>query len=193
MPQEANEVSVILIDTNVWLDMYIPRRQGAQMAARLIEVAQEQGASLLFASHACLDVFQKVSFEQKSWVRSSYGELTEAWARSIKGYAWDCVNDMREIATGVPTDSSDLYLACRQRDRHDDLEDDLVIAACRRAGANYLVTNDRKLLRHAPLEAKTAAEMLQLLEAGLAKGTAPTDETRDATYWLRQWLNAPSP
>lgn len=36
-------------------------------------------------------------------------------------------------------------------------------------------------------------EMLQLLEAGLAKGTAPTDETRDATYWLRQWLGAPSP
>ena len=184
MPQVANEVPVILIDTNVWLDMYIPQRQGAQVAARLVEVAQEQGASLLFASHACLDVFQRVSFEQKSWVRRSHGELTEAWARTIKGYAWDCVNDMQEIAAGVPTDSSDLYLACRQRDRHDDL----VIAACRRAGANYLVTNDRKLLRHAPLEAKTAAEMLQLLEAGLAKGTAPTDETRDATYWLRQWL-----
>lgn len=38
---------------------------------------------------------------------------------------------------------------------HRDYEDNLVLAACKRAQVDYLVTNDRKLLEHADLAAKT--------------------------------------
>ncbi len=187
MEREAAEVPCILLDTNVWLDMYIPNRKGGPNANRLVELAQEQCAKLVFASHACLDVFQKVSFEQKSWVRRST-QLTQEWATAIKRYAWDCVADMQEVATAIPVDSNDLYLACKYRERHDDLEDDLVLAACQRAKANYLVTNDKKLLSHAPMEALSPEEMVRLMEAGLAKGTTPASTPRDATYWMYQWL-----
>ena len=64
MTRDITEAPCILVDTNVWLDMYIPNRKGADDAIRLIDIAQEQSASLAFASHTCLDVFQKVSFEQ---------------------------------------------------------------------------------------------------------------------------------
>lgn len=179
----------ILVDTNVWLDVYIPGRPGAQAANELIEEASRQGAHLVFPSHACLDVFCRVSFEHKRWVRES-SELTEAWAVAIKRYAWDCVNDLRKIATAVPVDSSDLYLACKHRDAHDDLEDDLVLAACQRAHANYLVTNDRKLLRHSPVETKTPSAMVGLLRSGLANVSGMTTASHDATYWMYQWLGS---
>ena len=187
MARDITEAPCILIDTNVWLDMYIPNREGADDAIRLIDIARELSASLAFASHTCLDVFQKVSFEQKAWVRKQ-GVLTEKWATAIKRYAWDCINDMQEIATAIPVDSNDLYLACRYRDQHDDLEDDLILAACKRAQANYLVTNDKKLLAHAPIEAVTASEMTRLLKAGLAKTSPVPAASRDATYWMYQWL-----
>ena len=188
MARDITETPCILVDTGVWLDMYIPNRKGADDAIRLIDIAQEQSASLAFASHTCLDVFQKVSFEQKAWVRK-HGALTERWATAIKRYAWDCVNDMQDIATAIPVDSNDLYLACRYRDQHDDLEDDLILAACKKAQANYLVTSDKKLLAHAPIEALTTSEMTRLLKAGLAK-TSPVSATpRDATYWMYQWLS----
>ncbi len=39
----------------------------------------------------------------------------------------------------------------------------LIVAACMRMKADYLVTNDEKLLRHAPVAAVTPAKMVQLL------------------------------
>ena len=65
MTRDITETPCILIDTNIWLDMYIPNREGADDAVRLIDIAQEQSASLVFASHTCLDVFQKVSSSRK--------------------------------------------------------------------------------------------------------------------------------
>ena len=114
---DAGRVPCALMDTNVWLDMYVPHRAGRQDAMTLVDLGQRQLVTLVFASQASLDVFQKVSFEHKSWVRSR-GPLTEAWAVAIKRYAWDCVNDMQEVATAIPQDHNDLYLACRYRDNH---------------------------------------------------------------------------
>ena len=48
---------------------------------------------------------------------------------------------------------------------HADFEDDLVIAAALRAKADYLVTNDEGLLRHCPVAALDARDMVALLEA----------------------------
>ena len=129
---------LLLLDTNVWLDYFLPSRDGEGIAARLLNAAQTHNASLAFASHTALDVYQRFSADSKRWLRAG-GRLTEEWAIAIKRLAWDCVNEMREIASAVPVDSSDLYLSCKFRDRLDDFEDDLVMAACERSGANYLV------------------------------------------------------
>ena len=180
---------ILLVDTNVWLDLYLPSRDQEGIALRLLREASAAGAALAFASQTVLDVYQQVCVDNKRWLRAG-GVLSEKWAVAIRRHAWDCVDEMRELATPVPVDASDLYLACRFRDVHDDLEDDLVLAACERSHANYLVTNDRKLLAHAPIDARTPSQMIELLRLGLAKGTPQERDPREDVRWLYQWLAA---
>ena len=179
---------ILLIDTNVWLDYFIPSRDEDGIAARLLDEALARDTPLVFSAQAALDVYQRVRIENKRWVGAG-GAVSETWAVAIKRLAWDCVNEMRERATPIPVDSSDLYLACKFRDLHDDLEDDLVLAACERSKANYLVTSDRKLLLHAPIDARTPSQMLELLQCGLAKGTHVDKDSGDGQQWLYRWLS----
>lgn len=178
---------ILLLDTNIWLDLFLPHRPGREAAISLLEEAELRQASLMYPSQAILDVYQKVRADNKRWIRQSR-TLTETDALAIKRLAWDYVNTMRTIATAIPVDANDVALACAFRDSHDDLEDDLVLAACKRAHANYLVTNDSTLAGHAPIEAKTPEEMLELLRTGRAKSTPPSREAINATDWLYRWL-----
>ena len=178
---------ILLIDTNVWLDIFLPHRSGYKAALTFFEEALARDASLAYPAHAALDVYQKVRSDNKAWIRRSH-ELTQAEAIGIKRLAWDRVNEMQEAATAVPTDFSDIYLACHFRDEHDDFEDTLVMAACQRAKANYLVTRDVALAAHSPIEAKTPEEMTELLRTGRAHGTPNTGD-RSSTEWLYDWLS----
>ena len=177
---------IILIDTNVWFDIYLPHRPGYKTAITFFKEALARDVSLTYASHSALDVYQRVRIENKKWLRS-YRKLTQTDAIGIKRLAWDRVNEMRESATAVPIDATDIALACHFRDEHDDFEDTLVMAACQRAHANYLVTRDIELAAHSPIEAKTPEEMTELLRTGRAKGTPNTGD-RNSTEWLYEWL-----
>ena len=154
---------LIVVDTNVWLDLYLPHRAGREDARHFVERAIACGASLLFTIQTANDVFARVSINAKRWVREGKGEIDENYARAIKGLAWDCVASMRELGTAVGADDSDLWLAQKYRKLHDDFEDDLILAACTRVSADYLVTNDAKLLRHAPVAALTPSDVCVLL------------------------------
>ena len=180
-----NDTACLVLDTNVWLEKYIPWRSRREVVLRLLSAAQSRGCAIAFPSQAALDVYQKVCRENKLWARK-HGALTEPMAQAIKRMAWDCVNEMRELATPVPVDSTDLYLACKYRDIHDDLEDDLVLAACQRVHADYLVTLDRKLLAHSPVEAVTPEQMLELIRSGVALAPASADGGNDR---LLAWLS----
>ena len=74
---------------------------------------------------------------------------------------------MRKQATAVGADESDLWTACNLRSVHNDLEDNLVVAAAQRADATYLFTNDEALIKHAPVAALAPADALALLKATL--------------------------
>lgn len=178
---------VLLIDTNVWIDLYLPDQPNAPASKELIAWAKAHDVALAFPSSAVLDVYQSTCRWFKKWTRASYGELTEAAAVAIKRMAWDNVAEMQEIATPVPVDASDLRLAAHYRDVHNDLEDDLVSAAAVRAKANYLVTNDKALIAHAPVQALTPKAMLLALKTGNAHGT-PWSRMAD-TNWLYEWLS----
>lgn len=178
---------IILVDTNVWLDLFLPHRPGRNDALALLDAAEAHGASIAYASHALLDVYQKVRADNKRWIRESR-ELTQTDALAIKRMAWDHITLMQTIATAIPVDTHDVALACHFRDTHDDFEDDLVLAACQRARANYLVTTDAALAAHAPIEAKSPAQMADLLRQGRAKGTPATRDVAGATEWLYTWL-----
>ena len=124
-----NSSLCLFLDTNVWLEKYLPWRAGHGTVLALLQEARLQEVAIAFPAQSALDVYQRVRIENKRWARNS-GRLDEHMAQAIKRLAWDCVNDMCDLATAVPVDSSDLYLACKHRDVHDDLEDDLVLAAC---------------------------------------------------------------
>lgn len=163
MTAASDASPLIVVDTDVWLDLYLPNRAGRDDARRFVERAIACGASLLYTVQTANDVFARVSINAKRWVREGKGEIDENYARAIKGLAWDCVASMRELGTAVGADDSDLWLAQKYRELHDDFEDDLILAACTRVSADYLVTNDAKLLRHAPVAALTPADVCVLL------------------------------
>lgn len=158
---------LILVDTNVWLDALIPSRARHQCCARLLEVAVGSGATLLYPVRVLSDVFFMVQRCAKDWFRSAYGVLTEEAARACRSMAWDRVHDMRLIATAVGEDEADVWLACKYRAIHEDLEDNFVLAAAKRAHADYVVSSDRELQRRAPLACVSPDQMLVILEEGL--------------------------
>lgn len=178
---------MLFVDTCVWLDLYLLDRPGRGAAQALIRYALDHDISLAYASHSALDVYAKAGICVKRFFREN-GALTEEQAKTAKAFAWDCATQMREMATPVPADVSDFYYAERFRPLHSDFEDDLILAGCSRAKANYLVTTDKRLLRHADISAKTPSEMLVLLESGLARGADSDEQAHDPSRYLRSWL-----
>ena len=153
-----------VVDTNVWLDLYLPNRPGRDEAKRFLSAAAKKEATILFTLQSANDVFAQVGVNNKRWVREGLGELNEAYSKAIRELSWDCVSNMQEIGTVVGADLSDLWLAEQYRTLHNDLEDNLVLAACIRAKADYLVTRDTDLIKHSPVAALTPDDATKLLE-----------------------------
>jgi predicted nucleic acid-binding protein len=180
---------IVLIDTGIWLDLFLLDRPGRKDAQALIRYALNDDIPLAYASHSALDVYAKAGICAKRFFRES-GQLTDAQARVARTFAWDCAARMREVATPVPADVSDFYFAEKFRPLHGDFEDNLVLAACSRAKANYLVTTGKCLLRHADISAKVPTEMLSLLKSGLARGNDAEEPMQDSAHYLRRWLTS---
>ena len=180
---------IILVDTCVWLDLFLLDRPGRKDAQALVRYALNGEIPLVYASHSALDVYAKAGICAKRFFREA-GQLSETQARAARTFAWDCATQMREVATPVPADMSDFYYAEKFRPLHEDLEDNLILAGCNRARASYLVTTDKRLLRHADVLTKTPAEMLALLKSGLTHGNEDEGQAHDSAYYLRRWLAA---
>ena len=74
---------------------------------------------------------------------------------------------MQQWATPIGSSTAELWLASKLRDEHSGFEDNLIVAACRRIDADYLVTHDERLMRHAPVATATPGCLAKLLEAGI--------------------------
>lgn len=160
----------ILVDTCVWVDNYLGFRLGHADAATLISRADELGISLLYAVTTAKDTYYMIGHVLKARVRHGGAELTSGDAVAIDEIAWACLANMEEIATAVGLDASDVWLAKKLKAVHGDFEDNVIIAAARRAQADYLVTNDATLLRDAPIAALSAADACALLTALAPQG-----------------------
>ena len=93
-------------------------------------------------------------------------ELSESAAIAAHEAALGCTRNMCELATAVGADATGIWLADRYLSIHRDFEDNLVLAACRRIKADYLVTNDRALIQNANVLAKTPTQMMALMSVG---------------------------
>lgn len=155
----------ILLDTNVWLENYIGERAAATQSQQLVDYCLEHEIALLVSASSLKDVYYNIGRYLKAKARAEGDEVTESLAGAMEHIAWSDVRNLMENATLVPLDTADFFEARRFYEVHRDFEDDLVLAAAVRAGADYLVTSDKKLLAHAPVATLTPADMLTLLES----------------------------
>ncbi len=120
---------------------------------------------LLYPVHIIPDVFYLAFIDIKRLLRGQGSD--ELVAQAARTTAWEYVNSMREIATAVAADNNDVWLASKWESLHGDIEDNLVLAAAKRAQADYVVTSDRQLLSHAALAGVAAIspeDMLAVLQ-----------------------------
>ena len=155
----------LLLDSNVWIDLFASNRQRCDTARELVDWAAEQGATLLYAASSAKDVYYILEEREKRLLRAEGVEITSAVAGAINEYAWGCLGAMGEIATVVPVDQSDFWIAMKYKSIHADFEDDLVLAAAERSKADYLVTSDEALLRRSPVAALPPRDVLALVKA----------------------------
>ena len=155
----------MLLDSNVWVDLFASDRPGRDVAMELVDWAAEQGATLLYAASSAKDVYYILGEREKRKLRAEGIEVTSAIANAINEYSWGCLSAMEEIATVVPVDQSDIWLASKYKSVHADFEDDLVLAAAERSKADFLVTCDETLLRRSPVAALSPRDLLALVKA----------------------------
>ena len=154
----------VLLDTNVWLDAFLPRRVAGEASKELIATAMRHNVDLLYPVHIVPDVFYLSYIDIKRFLQGQGQD--ELLAQAARTTAWEFVNTMHEIATAVGADGSDVWIASKWEQIHQDVEDNMVLAAAKRAKADYLVTSDKKLLSHAPLAGVAAVspgDMLGIL------------------------------
>lgn len=159
---------MLLLDTNVWLDNYNAERPHAEEARALINHALTYEIPLLYSPLSLKDVFFITTLSLKQQLRKACNEngvSPEQQAQAAKEFAWGCVNNMQEIATAIGLDQSDAWLAKKYRGIHNDIEDNLILAAAHRVPGCYLVTEDVQLRSNAPIPALTSQAMLSLLPA----------------------------
>lgn len=157
---------IVLVDTNVWLDNYLPDRVGSASAKEFLARAHAGGMQLVYAVHGLKDVYYIIQREMKRLAHMN-GNLTEASALAIRASARACIENMRELATAVGADESDAWMACRYLACNDDLEDNFVLAAAKRARADYIITNDETLMRKSTVPTITAEYANELIELGM--------------------------
>lgn len=154
----------LLLDTNIWVDLYYPDRPNHTAANELLTEASAQDVDLYYSSHSIVDVFYLANNAQKDLLRQEVGTLTEGLALGANETAWGCIRSMYEIATPIPVSGPVLFTATKMKNVHTDFEDDVILAAAQLTKVDFLVTNDRKLIAKAMVPALSAADMLAHLK-----------------------------
>lgn len=154
----------LMLDTNCWLDYYVPSRPNAQQTCDLIRYAFVHDIKLLYPAAIAKDVYYLIALEMKRCIREEQGSLSQGAATLASESAWNAVNHMRENAYAVSIGQTDVWYAAKMRSMHGDFEDNLVLAAAERAKATLLVTNNQQLIAHAPVAALTPTDALAALQ-----------------------------
>ena len=142
----------LLVDTNVWLDYFLARSRTHAEAAELIAAADgSERIELLTSSLSLKDLAYVLAQDMKVGARAAGAEVTPEVAAAARETAWACARFVLDASLVVPVGRDEVLRAFALRPVHDDLEDDLLLGAACRAGADYVVTHDRELARRSPV------------------------------------------
>lgn len=154
---------VFLVDTNVWIDYELGCSSSFAQAREFFRAARLADVRIGIASHSLKDVFYIARNRAKA-ANQQGGMASESSAASASSVAWALVEHILEVAEVVGSDFADAHIAQKQRLLHDDYEDNLVVAAAMRMDADFLVTSDATLLKHAPVAALAPADATKWLQ-----------------------------
>lgn len=157
----------LLLDTNVWHE-YEMGDSPQHGSSELVKWAAVRNVRLGIAAHSLKDLFSLIERDLKRMNAEDPKIDGEQCGSAARCAAWGALNELIEHVEVVGSDYMDAYLAIKYRPFHDYYEDNLVIAACERMGADVLVTNDQKLLKHAPVLAMTPVNALEWLKVKLS-------------------------
>ena len=159
MPSERMR---ILVDTNVWLDLFDGSRVHGRASAEALRQLQSRDVDLLFATSSVKDVYYLLLNKLKYTVRKETGTLDSSQLSAAESYVNACIKVMNTEATAVAVDMSDIWLAEKYSKQFSDFEDCLIIAAARRAHADCIITNDERFLRQRLFATMRPIDALQL-------------------------------
>lgn len=132
-----------LLDTNIWLYFFLGEDAYKHEIMDLIASGQDDGVDILFTPTTAKDLFYVLP-----------RALRRAGAigpdETMGSIAWGCLERMFELATPVPQSAAECHIARMLRSTIPDFEDAMIIAAAETAGADYIVTLDKELLRDMP-------------------------------------------
>lgn len=154
----------VFLDVNLWCDYFLPRRDGNEIAFKLIEYCLKNDYLLLSASCSMKDLYYILQMESKREIRAAGEELTEKLALVAKDEATACVDAVTNMATLVAVSHNDVRAARIMCKEHPDFEDNVIAATAMRVEPLMFVTADKDFAKHASLPALTALQALSRLK-----------------------------
>lgn len=139
----AAERTILLLDTNVILDVILAREPWIDDAAALLDAAARGAVLGLVAGHTITTVYYLVERARD------------------RRTAITAVNDLLQVVAVVPLASADFHRVLSLGLR--DFEDAVQAAACLRAGAHFLVTRNHRAFRGAPVAVRSPSEARALV------------------------------
>lgn len=147
----------LIFDTNVLIDYCFKDRSDISTdSLQMIYVATECG-------HTCLAPVNIVN-DFTYIINTILKRDKEIQDSSIRNQIiWGFFDKIKDVVGFVGCDVSDIFVAEKFRFDNCDMEDNLVVAAAMRCGADYLITNDKDLNKKQLVPTKTPKQMIKIL------------------------------
>lgn len=155
----------VFLDTNVWIDYFEGARSRNRITVELLECCLSDGYKIASASTSIPDLHYILQQDGKREVSKTGGAVSERDAIVAREYADACIDALTRIAFLIPVGYNDIRMASKLMSVHADFEDNVLLAAAERLDPVLFVTNDKDLLKHAPLPAMNTVDALTYLKA----------------------------
>ena len=162
----TKRVLKLLIDTNVWLDYFLARTNATRPIVELLSRAAEAEDIVLFSSSLSVkDVYYILGRTMKADARRE-GALTPEAIAGADETAWQ-----KSIIASVGAD--EVFDSFVFKYHHNDFEDDLMLGVANRIDADYVVTEDKNLIKHTNGVCINVQQALKLVEGSNVPSARP--------------------
>ena len=143
----TKRVLKLLIDTNVWLDYFLARTNATRPIVEFLSRAAE-AEDIVIAT------------------------LAEAIAGADET-AWACVRLIRQKSIIASVGADEVFDSFVFKYHHNDFEDDLMLGVANRIDADYVVTEDKNLIKHTNGVCINVQQALKLVEGSNVPSARP--------------------